>query len=115
MNPNLQSPIPSPRAISGEGWAAITGIAGSAFLLAKKVLSHKPATKPEPVSRADFLEEMLDIRERLHADHLALLEKLDANHRELLTALERQGARINTLESGLARMDERTKGGRTSP
>jgi len=46
---------------------------------------------------------------------LAILEKLDANHRELLAALERQASRINTLESGLARVDERTsKGGRTS-
>jgi hypothetical protein len=43
----------SPRAISGEGWAAITGIIGSALLLAKKLASPKPA-KAEPVSRAEF-------------------------------------------------------------
>jgi hypothetical protein len=115
MNTNLQSPIPSPRAISGEGWAAIIGAVGSAFLLAKKLLSPKPATKPDPISRADFYAEMLGGRERLHTNHLALLEKLDANHRELLAALERQVTRINALESGLARVDERTrKGGRAS-
>jgi hypothetical protein len=51
----------------------------------------------------------------MHADHLALLEKLDVNHRELLAALERQATRINALEAGLARVDERTrKGGRAS-
>ena len=109
MNPNLQSQIPSPRTISGEGWAAIAGAIGSAFLLVKKLLGPKPTSKPEPVSRADFYAEMLAARERLHADHLAILEKLEANHRELLAALDRQVTRINALESGLARVDERTR------
>jgi len=108
MNTNLQSDISSPRAISGEGWAAIAGAIGSALLLVKKLGSPKPG-KPEPVSRADFYAEMLAIRERLHANHLAILEKLDSNHRELLAALERQATRINALESGLARVDERTR------
>jgi hypothetical protein len=109
MNTNFSSPIPSPRAISGEGWAAIAGAIGSAFLLAKKLLSPRPASKPEPVSRADFYAEMLATRERINATHLAVLEKLDANHRELLAALERQATRINALEAGLARVDERTR------
>ena len=109
MNTNLQSQIPSPRAISGEGWAAIIGAVGSAFLLAKKLLSPKPAHKPELVTRADFYAEMLATRERINAIHLAILDKLDANHRELLAALERQAIRINAVESGLARVDERTR------
>jgi hypothetical protein len=108
MNTNLNTPIPASRSISGEGWAAIAGAVGSAFLLAKKLLGPKPA-KPELISRADFYAEMLDIRDRLQGNHLALLEKLDANHRELLAALERQGARISTLEAGVARLDERTR------
>src|ERR1017187_4833098 len=98
MNTNLQTQISSPRTISGEGWAAIAGAIGSAFLLAKKLVSPKTASKPEPVSRADFYAEMLATRERLHANHLAMLEKLDANHRELLAALDRQVTRINVLE-----------------
>ena len=109
MNTNFQSQIPSPRTITGEGWAAIAGAIGSAFLLVKKIVSPKPASKPEPVSRADFYAEMLATRERINATHLAILEKLDANHRELLAALDRQVTRINVLESGLARVDERTK------
>ncbi len=108
MNPNLNSPISVPRSITGEGWAAIAGALGSAVLLARKLLGPKPA-RPELMSRADFYAEMLDIRERLHANHLALLEKLDANHRELLAALERQGARVGALEAGFARVDERTR------
>ncbi len=107
MNSNLQSQISTPRSISGEGWAALAGAVGSALLLAKKLLGPK-AAKPELLSRADFYAEMVDLRERLHASHLALLEKLDANHREVLATLERQGARTNALEAGFARLDERT-------
>ena len=109
MNTNLNSPIASARAISGEGWAAIAGAVGSAFLLLKKLLGPKSGGKPEPVSRADFYAEMMATRERLHANHLAILEKLDANHRELLAGLERLAMRINALESGLARVEERTR------
>ena len=108
MNTNLQSQIPSARAISGEGWAAIAGAIGSAFLLVKKLASPRSA-KPEAVSRAEFCAEMLATRDRLHANHLAILEKLDANHRELLAALERLATRINALEAGFARVDERTR------
>src|ERR1035441_9303525 len=107
MNTNLNSPIASARAISGEGWAAVAGAIGSAFLLVKKLLSPK-AAKPELVSQAEFCAEMLATRERFHTNHLAILEKLDANHRELLAALERLATRVNALEAGLARVDERT-------
>jgi hypothetical protein len=108
MNTNLPSQISSPRTISGEGWAAIAGAIGSAFLLVRKLLSPKPA-KPDLMSRADFYAELVVLKDHIHAGHLAILEKLDANHRELLAALDRQASRINTLETGLARVDERTK------
>jgi hypothetical protein len=108
MNTNLNTQIPTARSITGEGWAAIAGAIGSAFLLLKKVLSPKPA-KPELMSRADFYAELLDVRERLNANHLALLEKLDGNHRQLLAAIERQGTRISGLEADFARLDERTR------
>jgi hypothetical protein len=109
VNTDIHTQIPSPRSITGEGWAAIIGAVGSAFLLAKKLLSPKPAHKPELVTRADFYAEMLATRERINATHLAILEKLDANHRDLLAALAREAARINAVESGLARVDERTR------
>ena len=118
MNTNLHSEIASPRSITGEGWAAIIGAIGSLFLVGKKLLSSKPA-KPEPMGRADFFAELAALKDHIHTGHLAILDKLDAihlalldkldlNHRELLAALERQGTRINTLEAGLARVDERT-------
>ena len=109
MRTKSNTQIPSARSLSGEGWAAIIGAVGSVFLLAKKLLNPKPAHKPEWVTRPDFYAEMLATRERINATHLAILEKLDANHRELLAALERQVVRINSLEAGLARVDERTR------
>ena len=108
MNTTVPSQLPSARSISGEGWAAIAGAIGSAFLLMKKLLSSKPA-KPEPMGRADFYAELAALKDHIHTGHLAILDKLDANHRELLAVLERQATRINTLEAGLARVDERTK------
>jgi len=108
MNTNLNSPIPSPRSLSSEGWATVAGVVGSALLLAKKAFTQK-AAKPEPMSRADFYAELAALKDHIHAGHLAILDKLDTNHRELLAALERQATRINTLEAGLARVDERTK------
>ncbi len=114
MNTDIHAQIPSPRSLTSEGWAAVGGAIGSALILAKKLLGPRPA-KPEPMVRADFYAELAALKDHIHAGHLAILEKLDANHRELLAALERQGSRISTLESGLARVDERTsKGGRTS-
>jgi hypothetical protein len=113
MNTNLQSQLPAPHSLPAEGTAV--GLFAAALLLAKKLFSAKP-DKPEPMGRADFYAELAALKDQMHANHLALVEKLDTNHRELLAALDRQATRINTLEAGLARVDERTsKGGRTSP
>jgi hypothetical protein len=108
MNTNLNSQIPSPRSLTGEAVAAAVGIMGSALLLAKRLFAAKPP-KPEPMSRADFYAELVVLKDQIHAGQLAILEKLDANHRELLATLDRQVTRINALESGLARVDERTR------
>jgi hypothetical protein len=107
MNSNLNTPIPTPRSLTGEGLAAAVGIMGSALLVAKRLFAAKPP-KPEPMSRADFYAELVALKDQIHAGHLVILEKLDANQRELLAALDRQVTRINALESGLARVDERT-------
>ncbi len=107
----MNSPIVSVRSISGEGWAAIAGAVSAAFLFGKKLLGAKPA-KAEPISRAEFYAEMLAARERINAIHIGLLEKLEANHRELLAAFERQAARIGAVETGLARLAGRMEGRR---
>ena len=111
MNPNLNSPLPADHSWWAEG--TVAGVFAAGLLLAKKLLSTK-AAKPELMGRADFYAELVALKDQMHADHLAVLEKLDANHRELLSVMERQAGRINALEAGLARVDERTRGGRTS-
>jgi hypothetical protein len=108
MNTNLNSQIPAVRSLSSEGWATVAGVVGSALLLAKKVSASRGA-KAEPMSRADFYAELLDLKDHMHTNHLAMLERLNANQRELLAALERLAARVNVLEAGLARVDERTR------
>jgi hypothetical protein len=108
MSTSLNPQIPPARSVSSESWPTAVGIIGSALLLAKKFLTPR-AAKPEPMSRADFYAELVVLKDHVHAGHLAILEKLDANHRELLASLDRQVTRINALESGLARVDERTR------
>ena len=102
MNTDLNSS--GARGISGEGWAALAGVVGSAVLLLKKLLRAK-GEKPEAVGRAEFFAEALAVRERMNTMHLALLEKLEANHRELLGALGRQSERIGALETAIARLE----------
>ena len=108
MNTNLNAQVPAARSVSSEGWATVAGVVGSALLLARKFLTSKTA-KPEPMGRADFYAELAALKDHIHAGHLAILEKLDANQRELLAALDRQAARVSALETGLARVDERTR------
>jgi hypothetical protein len=103
------SQISSPRVFSLEAFAAILAGIGSGIFALWKLVSRKREPRIEPVTRADFYAEMLATRERINATHLAILDKLDANHRDLLAALDRQVSRINTLETGLARVDERTR------
>ena len=106
MNTNLDAQIPAAHSLSSEG--TVIGVVGSALLLAKKFLTPK-AAKPEPMGRADFYAELAALKDHIHTGHLAILEKLDANHRELLAALDRQATRVNAVESGLARVDEHTR------
>ena len=95
--------------LSSETWAAIAAAAGSALVLVRKLLTRKSKPKPEYITRAEFHHELVAVRDRIGGSYLAIADKLDANHRELLSALDRQVTRINDLETGLARVDERTK------
>ena len=98
------SQIPNPS--STQTWtAAITAIAGAVALLLKKRLNRTRAPappKPDLITRAEF-----------HQSYDTLRDKLDSNHKELLTALSNQGTiiekRLDTLDSSVARLDERTR------
>ena len=108
MNTNFLSDAASPEGVSTEPRGVIAALMAAGCLALRKYLKRKVANQPELLSRADFCAAMRDLSDRMHADHVALLEKLHAHHRELLAALERQGAHISALEAGFARLDERT-------
>src|SRR5882672_6564740 len=92
-----------------EKWTAIAAIAGAVTLALKKLLTRKPAPKPEYITRTEFHQGLNSIHDRIATGHIVLANKMDAHHRELLSALDHQVTRINELETGLARVDERTK------
>jgi hypothetical protein len=93
--------------------AIVTAAIAGAVAITKKLLPHKAALKPEYITRAEFHESLDSMRDRIGAGHLSLSDKIDANHKELLTAIAHQGEtferRIDQLETSLARIDERTK------
>jgi hypothetical protein len=107
MNTNLLSSTGPSDSICAEPTGLIAALA-ALLVAAAAYLKRKVAGQPELTTQAEFCKEMRDLSDRIHADHLGLLEKLGASHRELLTALERQGSRISALEAGFARLDERT-------
>ena len=87
---------------SAERWSAVAAIAAAGTVLVKNIFSRKPAPKLDLVTRAEF-----------HQGLDGLRDKLEANQRELLAALASQGRsieqRLDRLETGLARVDERTR------
>ena len=93
--------------------AIATAIIAGAVALAKKFLPRKQAPKPEYITRAEFHAGLDATRDRIGASYLALADKLDAHQRDLLFAIERQGAnferRLDALEASFARLDERTR------
>src|ERR1041384_4435798 len=97
------------RTIAPETWAAAVAALGSALLLAKKFITRRQPPNPDYLTRAEFHQSMTAVRDRIGASSLAMADKLDANHKEIMGALDRQITRINDLETGLARVDERTK------
>ena len=100
------SQLPTPSPTSTQTWVGIiTAVLGGLAVVAKKRLNRTRTPKPP---KADLIT-----RTEFHTGLDTLRDKLDANHKELLSALSNQGAiiekRLDTLESSVARLDERTK------
>jgi hypothetical protein len=98
-------------AASATAGIVIALVTGAAAVAKKYIRRQKP--KAEYITRAEFQHEMSATRDRIGAGYLALADKLDANHKESLSALDRLAVmteqRLDRLETGLARVDERTK------
>ena len=101
------------RSLPAEFWAATAAFITGAVLIVKKVLTRKDRPKPDYITRIEFHQSMTAVRDRIGASYLAMADKLDANHKEIMSALDRQGAvferRLDQLETNFARVDERTK------
>ena|ERR1043165_1156873 len=112
--------IPNPPAGAIESWLITAAAVASLVLLGKKLFIRKPPIEAEFVSKAEFRtfresveRDLNGLRDKIDARFLTLGEKIEDMKTELLVAGERRGSsihrRINELEAGLARVDERTK------
>ena len=71
-------------------------------LIAKKLFTRKPSIETPFITRTEFHHELTAVRDKIDARFLALSEKIE----HLGTSIH---DRLNQLDSGLARVDERTK------
>ena len=105
--------IPTPPPGSIESVALALAAIGSIVLVGKKVFARKTPEESAFVTRSEFHAEVNVLRDKIDARFLGLSEKLDTLKADLLEAAEHRSSalhhRINELESGLARVDERTK------
>jgi hypothetical protein len=111
--------IPTPPTGSIESWLISAAAVGSLILLGMKLFVRKPPIEAEFVSKVEFRafrdgveREVSGLRDKIDARFLNLGEKIDEMKSELLIAGERRDVsihlRMNELEAGLARVDERT-------
>lgn len=109
----MSSQFPPIRSVPTEAWAAIIALLTAAAAVAKKYIGRKTPPKPEYITRAEFHREMTATRDRIGASYLALADKIELQHNQVLTVLDRQGAnfeaRLDHLETTVARLDERTR------
>jgi hypothetical protein len=112
-----QLPVPAPGSM--ESWLISATAVVSMALVFKKFLSRKsesegasPAWRDLRELRAEWREELRQLREGMETRRDALNGKLDAMKMELLAAGEKRcdsiHRRLSELEAGLARVDERT-------
>ena len=95
----LQIPAPAPGQL--EAWLLPAVAVLSIAALIKKVFPRK-RNDDEFVSRTELHHELNTVRDKIDARFLTLSEKLD----HLGTTIH---DRLNQLDSGLARVDERTR------
>lgn len=90
-------------------------------VLGIKLFVRKPPLEAEFVTKEEFRlfrtpveRELTGLRDRIDSRHLQVLEALDKLRADLVQEGERRAGgihkRLNDVESGLARVDERTRG-----
>src|SRR4051794_29689128 len=89
-------------------WAAIaTAIAGALAVVIKKRFSRRTVSSSVTHSDLDAM------RDHVTAGYMAMADKFEAHQKEILSAIGTQGTaiekRLDSLESAVARLDERTR------
>jgi hypothetical protein len=95
----MQLPSPPPGEI--EHWLLPAAAVLSIAALVKKVFPRR-RTDNEFVTKAELHHELNTVRDKIDARFLTLTEKIESLGTSIHT-------RLNQLDSGLARVDERTK------
>src|SRR5260221_229233 len=107
------SQLPAPPTGAIEAWLLSAAAVASMAVLAKKLFLRKSPLEPEHVTKTEFHHELGTLRDKIDARFLTLTEKLDPVKGESLSAPDPRTAPIppplTTLESNVARLDERTK------
>src|SRR5258707_2037952 len=98
----LLSQLPPPPTGAIEAWLLSAAAVASMAVLAKKLFLRKSRLEPEHVTKTEFHHELGTLRDKIDARFLNLTEKLDTVKGDLILSL-------TTLESAVARLDERTK------
>lgn len=113
MNILLLSQLAAPPSGAIENWLLSAAAVASMAVLARKLFGRKPGPEPEYLTKTEFHHEASALRDKIDARYLALTEKCDQVKTDLLTAAEHRATatdrRLNTIETTLARLDERTK------
>ena len=94
--------IAAPPSGAIESWLLSAAAIASMALLAKKLFSRKPPGHADLATQTDLFREVTSLRDKIDARFLTLSEKIE----HLGTSIH---DRLNQLEAGLARVDERTK------
>lgn len=118
---DLLAQMPQLPAGALETWLLAAMAAATMVGLGIRLFVRKPPLEAEFVSKAEFgafrasvEKDLGSLRDRIDSRHLGTLEALDRLHADLLSDAERRVAsihgRLNEVQSGLARVDERTRG-----
>jgi hypothetical protein len=101
-----QISLPAPGSI--ETFLLSAAAVGSMVLLGKKLLPAK-RTAADLITRAELHHELTAIHDKIDARFLALSEKIDHLGETIQGRLTQVELRLSQVESGLARLDERTR------
>ncbi len=116
----LLAQIPTPPSGAIENWLISAAALASMALLFKKLFFRKTPLERQFAEKGEFFlaqekieRELTVLRDKIDDRFLILGEKIEQMKWEILTAGEKRGSsihrRLNELESGLARVDERSK------